>query len=106
MNSKINFIRMAVEDYSGIDLMQHTRCRQVADNKKIFVYLVRKYTTLTYREIAIYLRYNNHTTMIAAHRSCEDLKRYKTFANTIAGIEKKINDDAEFAKCVGELRHR
>lgn len=100
-------IRLAIEEYYGVTLMQQTRKREVADKKKIFVYLARKYTTATYQQIAEYLGYHNHTTVLAAHRGCEDLKIYSSFTNDIAGIEKLIAvDDNDFYRCVGELRHR
>lgn len=96
MIDKMNYIKKIVEEHFGSgDLRERTRCRQVADNKKIFVYLVRKYTRATYREIGDYLHLT-HASIIAAYRGCEHLMRYKSFVDNLSGIEEKLKMTAAF----------
>ena len=71
-----NDIITIVEEYTGINIREQTRKREVSDARQIAIYLIKENTSLSYRQIACACGLQSHST---AWHACNQVKNHMSF---------------------------
>jgi chromosomal replication initiator protein len=64
INVEPSFIVELVENKLSVSIIQKTRARQIVDARRIVCYLLRKYSGLSLKRIALYVNLKDHSSII------------------------------------------
>lgn len=88
-----------VEDIFDTEVLQKNRKQNTIFARKAAAYILKKYTSLSLKEIAPYIGVTDHTTVLYNITTCKDLMYTEEwYKNKIDEIEEEINKFNTFTK--------
>lgn len=79
-------VRSAVESFYRVNIRTKTRLTRVSHPRQIAMYLCRKHTDLSFKQIATVLGLRHHTTVMHGVNRIEELCKNEKFKQQIEGI--------------------
>ncbi len=90
----IDYIQKAVSEYFDVaidDMKAKTRKKEIVTARQVAMYLSKQYTTHTLKSIGLYFGKRDHTTVLHALKTVEDLMDVDVnFRSSVEGMKKKL----------------
>lgn len=90
----IDYIQKAVSEYFDVaidDMKAKTRKKEIVTARQVAMYLSKQYTTHTLKSIGLYFGKRDHTTVLHAVKTVEDLMDVDVnFRGSVEGMKKKL----------------